>query len=70
VSTAYSNLLEAVGVTTVRDLRRRDPVKLHRSLVEVNEKRRRRIVSRPPTVFDVERWVADAKDLPVVVKRW
>lgn len=70
VSTSYSNLLEAVGVTTVRDLRRRDPSKLHRSLVEVGKDRRRKVSTRPPTLAVVERWVADARELPIVLKRW
>ena len=70
ISTRYSNLLEAVGVTTVRDLRRRDPTKLHATLLEINERRRRPVVQRPPTAAEVRAWVDGARRLPLVVRRW
>jgi predicted RecB family nuclease len=70
ISTRYSNLLEAVGVTTVRDLRRRDPAKLHAALLEVNQRRQRPVVQRPPTEADVQGWVDGARRLSLVVKRW
>jgi predicted RecB family nuclease len=70
ISTRYSNLLEAVGVTTVRDLRRRDPQKLHAALLDVNQRRRRPVVLRPPTEEDVRAWVDGARRLALVVRRW
>jgi predicted RecB family nuclease len=70
ISTRYSNLLEAVGVTTVRDLRRRDPAKLHPALLDVNQRRRRPVVDRPPSEADVRAWVDGARRLTLVVKRW
>jgi predicted RecB family nuclease len=70
ISTRYSNLLEAVGITTVRDLRRRDPAKLHAALLEVNRRRRRPVVARPPTEAEVRAWVEGASRLALVVRRW
>ncbi len=67
VSTRYSDLLEAVGVDTVRDLRRRNPAKLHAQLIAMND--RRQVVKRTPTGADVEAWVEGAKDLPDVIRR-
>jgi Domain of unknown function (DUF4332) len=69
ISTRYSNLLEAAGVTTVRQLRRRDPARLRDELLVVNQ-RRRRIVQRPPSLEEVTAWVAAARALPPVMRRW
>lgn len=70
ISTRYSNLLEAVGITTVKSLRRRDPAKLHAELVETNSRRRRPVVGRTPSAADVEAWVQSARHLAPVVRRW
>ncbi len=68
VSVRYSGLLDSAGVETVRNLRRRDALKLHGALVELNA--RRRIVTRPPSQAEVSRWIQAARDLPIVLKRW
>ena len=61
----YSDLLEAAGVDTVKELRRRNPASLLARMVETNE--RRHLVRRLPTESMVERWVAHAKELSEAV---
>ena len=65
VGEEYSDLLEAAGVDTVKELRRRNPGNLLGSMVEVNAKQR--LVRRLPTEAMVERWVEHARELEVVV---
>ena len=62
----YSDLVEAAGVDTVKELRNRKPKNLLARMVEVN--REKRLVRRLPTESMVERWVAHAGELPPVVK--
>lgn len=66
VGEEYSDLLEAAGVDTVRELRRRNAVNLLGAMVDVNAKKR--LVRRLPTQSMVERWVDHAKSLEPVVK--
>ena len=66
VGEEYSDLLEAAGVDTVKELRNRRPDNLLAKMIETNEKKR--LVRRLPTLSMVERWVAHAKELPPVVK--
>ncbi len=66
VGEEYSDLLEASGVDTVKELRNRKPANLLMKMVEVNNKKR--LVRRLPTESMVERWVAHAAKLPPVVK--
>lgn len=68
ISIKYSNLLEASGVETVRDLRRRSAPQLARKLRELNE--RRKVVARTPSEDEIRRWIDAAKELPLVIKRW
>jgi len=62
----YSDLLEASGVDTVKELRTRNVANLTAKMVEVNTKKR--LVRRLPTESMVARWVAEAKKLNPVVK--
>jgi predicted flap endonuclease-1-like 5' DNA nuclease len=62
VSTHYSNLLEASGVDTVKELAQRNAANLHAKLAEVNAKLG--LVKRVPRLSDVEKWVEQAKELP------
>jgi predicted flap endonuclease-1-like 5' DNA nuclease len=62
----YSDLLEAAGVDTVKELRNRKPENLLARVVEINGGKR--LVRRLPTLKMVERWVEHAKELPPVVK--
>ena len=66
VGEEYSDLLEAAGVDTVRELRRRNPANLLVAMIAVNNKKR--LVRRLPTESMVTRWVEHAKTLEPVVK--
>ena len=66
VGEEYSDLLEAAGVDTIKELRRRNPRNLLGTMVEVNNKKR--LVRRLPTETMVGRWVDHAKTLDPIVK--
>ncbi|MCJ7724796.1 MAG: DUF4332 domain-containing protein [Acidimicrobiia bacterium] len=66
VGEEYSDLLEAAGVDTVKELRNRNPENLLAKIAEINKKKR--LVRRLPTESMVERWVSHAKELAPVVK--
>jgi predicted flap endonuclease-1-like 5' DNA nuclease len=61
----YSDLLEAAGVDTVRELANRRPDNLHQTLLKVNGSKR--LVRRPPALVEVERWVKNARELVPVI---
>ena len=61
VGEEYSELLEAAGVDTVKELRNRRPDNLHAKMLEVNKKKK--LVRLPPGLPKVEKWVAQAKEL-------
>ncbi len=61
VGPQYSELLEAAGVDTVKELRHRAPEHLAVKMREVN--RERRLCQRPPNAPVIERWVTHAKGL-------
>lgn len=65
VGEEYSDLLEAAGVDTVKELRNRNPKNLLKAMVDVNDKKR--LVRRLPTESMVDRWVAAAKKLDPMV---
>jgi PAS domain S-box-containing protein len=57
----YSDLLEAAGVDTVKELRKRIPENLHDAILKVNE--RDKLVRRPPHLSEVQAWVEAAKTI-------
>ncbi len=61
VSTQYSELLEAAGVDTVKELRTRRADNLTAKMREVNAAKR--LVRRPPAEAEVANWVEQAKGL-------
>ena len=65
VGSEYADLLEAAGVDTVKELRRRNAASLTAKLMQVNDQKR--LVRRLPTEAMVERWIAHAKLLQPVV---
>ncbi len=65
VGEEYSDLLEAAGVDTVKELRRRNAGNLLGTMIEVNAKKK--LVRRLPTESMVTRWVNLAKDLAPIV---
>lgn len=62
----YSDLLEAAGVDTVPELAQRNAANLHAALVKTNEAKK--LVRGLPALKQVEKWVAQAKDLDRIVK--
>ena len=62
----YADLLEVAGVDTVPELAQRNASNLHKSIVEVNEEKE--LVRRVPGENQVQEWVAQAKELPRVIK--
>ncbi len=65
VGEEYSELLEAAGVDTVKELKARVPANLTKAMAEANAKRK--LVRALPTESMVEKWVAQAKELPPVL---
>ena len=61
----YSDLLEATGVDTARELAVRNPYNLHSALQVVNDKKA--LVRRTPSLIEVESWVREAKGLSPMV---
>lgn len=61
VAEDFSDLLEASGVDTVKELRNRVPENLHAKLVEVNEAQN--IAGRTPRLDEVESWIEQAKEM-------
>ena len=65
VGSEYSELLEAAGVDTIKELRNRNVENLHAKMLEVNKKKK--LVRQAPSVKFVEKWVAQAKKLKPLV---
>ncbi|WP_320142841.1 DUF4332 domain-containing protein [uncultured Cohaesibacter sp.] len=62
VGEEYSELLEAAGVDTVKELRNRNAANLAAAMKEANAKKK--LVRQVPALGNVETWVAEAKELP------
>lgn len=65
VGEEYSELLEAAGVDTVKELRNRRADNLHAKMVEVNEQKK--LVRALPSLSMVEKWIEHAKTLDPVM---
>lgn len=65
VGEEYSDLLEAAGVDTVKELKHRKPENLLAKMTEVNEAKK--LVRALPTLKAVTDWVEQAKVLPAVM---
>jgi len=61
----YADLLEAVGVESVADLKRRNPESLHEMMQNVNQVKK--IVDRMPSLKRVTNWINDSKDIVITV---
>ena len=59
VGSEFSDLLEASGVDTVRELAIRVPANLQAKMNEINEAKK--LTRRTPNLAEVEKWVAEAK---------
>jgi len=65
IGTQFSELLEAAGVDTVKELRNRNPENLHAKLVEVQAEKK--ITRAVPALSQVTDFIEQAKQLPPVV---
>lgn len=66
VGQEFAELLEAAGVDTVPELAQRRPDNLTAKMEEVNETKK--LTRRTPSMIEVEKWVAEAKELPRVLE--
>lgn len=66
VGPQFSELLEAAGVDTVKELKHRVPENLQQKLEEVNAVKN--LTNRVPAVKEVEKMIAQAKELPAVME--
>ena len=66
VGPQFSELLEAAGVDTVKELKHRKPENLQPKLEEVNEEKH--LVRRVPALKEVEKMIAQAGELPAVME--
>jgi predicted flap endonuclease-1-like 5' DNA nuclease len=65
VAGQFAELLEASGVDTVPELAQRNATNLAAKMAEVNAEKN--LANRVPSESEVEKWVAEAKELPRVV---
>ena len=65
IGSEYSELLEAAGVDTVKELRNRNPQNLAAKMKEVNDVKRLSRVT--PGAATVEKWVAQAAELTPII---
>ena len=65
VGSEFSDLLEASGVDTVKELATRVPANLQAKMDEVNTAKK--LKRRTPSASEVETWVAEAKTLKAMV---
>lgn len=62
VGEEFSELLEAAGVDTVKELQHRKAENLTARMQEVNEAKK--LTRRVPSLAEVEKWINQAKQLP------
>ncbi len=65
VGEEYSELLEAAGVDTVRELKYRNPKNLAEAMAEANKARK--LVRVVPSEQMVAKWIAQARSLPMKI---
>ena len=66
IGSEYSELLEASGVDTVKELKNRVPANLEKKMTEVNTQKK--LTRRVPTLAMVTDWIEQAKKLPAGVE--
>jgi predicted RecB family nuclease len=64
IGAEYADLLEACGITTIRELRKRNTKALVARMIDLNDKYRR--VRRLPTEPMVQAWIDDAREMEPV----
>jgi predicted flap endonuclease-1-like 5' DNA nuclease len=65
VGADYSNLLQAAGVNTVKELMYRNPAKLAQAMAAANAKRK--LARVLPSDRAVERWIEQARRIPLKI---
>jgi predicted flap endonuclease-1-like 5' DNA nuclease len=66
VGQEYAELLEVAGVDTVPELAQRNASNLTAKMEEVNEAKN--LTRKTPSATEVEKWIAQAKELPRVIE--
>ncbi|MBM6993116.1 MAG: DUF4332 domain-containing protein [Prevotella sp.] len=66
VGPQFSELLEAAGVDTVKELKHRVAANLHAKLVEINNEKN--LVNRVPSEVEVQKMIDQANELPAVME--
>lgn len=66
IGSEYSELLEASGVDTVRELSKRKAANLTQAMADLNKAKK--IVRQTPSEKQVAKWIEQAKTLPRVLK--
>ncbi|MDP4579807.1 MAG: DUF4332 domain-containing protein [Saprospiraceae bacterium] len=66
VGQEYAELLEVAGVDTVPELAQRNAANLTAKMEEVNEAKN--LTRKTPSATEVEKWIAQAKELPRVIE--
>ena len=66
VGPQFSELLEAAGVDTVKELKHRVADNLQQKLEEINNKRN--LVNRVPSFSEVQKMIDQAKELPAIME--
>lgn len=66
VGQEYAELLEVAGVDTVPELAQRNAANLTAKMEEVNEAKN--LTRKTPSTAEVEKWIAQAKELPRVIE--
>jgi len=66
VGQEYAELLEVAGIDTVPELAQRNAANLTAKMEEVNEAKN--LTRKTPSVLEVEKWIAQAKELPRVIE--
>lgn len=62
----FSELLEAAGVDTVKELKHRVAENLQQKVEEINNKKN--LVNRVPSVSEVQKMIDQAKELPAIME--
>lgn len=66
VGPQFSELLEAAGVDTVKELKHRVADNLQQKLEEINNEKN--LVNRVPSVSEVQKMIDQAKELPAIME--
>jgi predicted flap endonuclease-1-like 5' DNA nuclease len=65
IGTQYSELLEAAGVDTVKELAQRNPDNLYQAIQDTNKQKK--LVRQTPGKSNVKSWIEQAKKLPRMI---